>query len=139
MTSGDCCSSTCTPVPLSEVTSTRATTADDCLTDGIGDGFCDFDNNNEVRTTAVYCTGPDYWVGSVFAEFLEVNRGGAHVYIRPDMAIERYPQGVKKGEFSFTVQVIACRGRAEVRGAPFPVADAVEPRCPLLFFECWRT
>lgn len=74
MTSGDCCSSTCTPVPLSEVTSTRATTADDCLTDGIGDGFCDFDNNNEVRTTAVYCTGPDYWMGSVFAEFLEVNR-----------------------------------------------------------------
>ena len=35
---------------LSELASTRTTTADDCLADGIGDGYCDFENNNEVRS-----------------------------------------------------------------------------------------
>ena len=50
---GDCCTSTCTPVSLAELASVRATTADDCVSEEIGDGFCDFELNNEVRRTAL--------------------------------------------------------------------------------------
>eukprot|EP00752_Nemacystus_decipiens_P006177 g5574.t1 len=45
---GDCCSTTCDPVSLSELASTRTTSALDCILDAIGDGYCDFENNNEV-------------------------------------------------------------------------------------------
>jgi len=45
---GDCCSSTCAPVSLAELASLRATTAD-CTSEEVGDGFCDFELNNEVR------------------------------------------------------------------------------------------
>ena len=31
----------------------RATTADDCVSEEIGDGFCDFELNNEVRRIGV--------------------------------------------------------------------------------------
>lgn len=34
---------------LAELASVRATTAADCLADEVGDGYCDFENNNEVR------------------------------------------------------------------------------------------
>ena len=50
---GDCCTNTCTPVSLAELASNRVTTADDCVSEEVGDGFCDFELNNEVRTTAL--------------------------------------------------------------------------------------